>query len=243
MHTEISLHELELAILDALKPLPLKLNERAVDFLIKKKHLPEATVLGCLKHYYQEHPDELKGCRPIPKSALQQLISLAAQGSLPAVAEVPWWEQMVEADDGIIGPNPFGMFALSREGTAGELELEPSAAGQNGTPRGRQPGMPLSPVGEVQEKPADGSAEPAVLMGGNGEPAKPPATATPTPNLSGRRVRIGGLQARPELNGRCGVAGRFDAAKGRYEVAVEGEAEAVLLKPENLQEALEPALS
>ena len=74
--------------------------------------------------------------------------------------------------------------------------------------------------------------------------AKPPATlAAPTPNLSGRRVRIGGLQARPELNGRCGVAGRFDAAKGRYAVTVEGEAEAVLLKPANLQEILEPAPS
>ena len=65
--------------------------------------------------------------------------------------------------------------------------------------------------------------------------ARPPATAAaPTPNLSGRRVRIDGLQARPELNGRCGVAGRFNAAKGRYEVAVEGEAEAVLLKPASL---------
>ena len=50
--------------------------------------------------------------------------------------------------------------------------------------------------------------------------ATPPATvAAPTPSLSGRRVRIDGLQARPELNGRCGVAGTFDAAKGRYEGA------------------------
>jgi hypothetical protein len=54
-------------------------------------------------------------------------------------------------------------------------------------------------------------------------------------------VRIAGLKGRPELNGRCGVAGRFDAAKGRYEVAVEGEAETVLLRPANLQEVLEPA--
>ena len=61
--------------------------------------------------------------------------------------------------------------------------------------------------------------------------------AAPTPkNLSGRRVRIDGLKGRPELNGRCGVAGRFDAAKGLYEVAVEGEAEAVLMKPANLQD-------
>ena len=66
--------------------------------------------------------------------------------------------------------------------------------------------------------------------------AETEAVATPTTNLSGRHVRILGLKGRPELNGRSGVAGRFDAAKGRYEVAVEGEAEAVLLKPANLQE-------
>jgi ankyrin repeat protein len=66
------------------------------------------------------------------------------------------------------------------------------------------------------------------------------ATA-PMPNLSGRRVSIDGLKGRPELNGRSGVAGRFDAARGRYEVAVEGEAEAVLLKPANLQEVFEDA--
>jgi len=65
--------------------------------------------------------------------------------------------------------------------------------------------------------------------------------AAPTPNLLGRRVRIDGLKGRPELNGRCGVAGRFEAAKGRYAVTVEGEAEAVLLRPANLQEVLEPA--
>ena len=69
------------------------------------------------------------------------------------------------------------------------------------------------------------------------------AAATPTPNLSGSRVRIFDLKGRPELNGRCGVAGRFDAAKGRYEVAVEGEAEAVLLKPANLQETIAPVRS
>jgi ankyrin repeat protein len=64
------------------------------------------------------------------------------------------------------------------------------------------------------------------------------AATAPKPSLSGRRVRIDGLKGRPELNGRCGVAGHFDAAKGRYKVAVEGEAEAVLLKPANLQEVL-----
>ena len=62
------------------------------------------------------------------------------------------------------------------------------------------------------------------------------AATAPTPNLWGRRVRIFGLKGRPELNGRCGVAGRFVAAKGRYAVTVEGEAEAVLLKPANLHD-------
>ena len=60
--------------------------------------------------------------------------------------------------------------------------------------------------------------------------------------LSGRRVRIAGLKGRPELNGRRGVAAYFDTAKERYAVTVEGETEAVLLKPANLQEFLEPAL-
>ena len=55
-------------------------------------------------------------------------------------------------------------------------------------------------------------------------------------SLSGRRVRIAGLKGRPELNGRCGVAVYFDPAKGRYLVTVEGEVEAVLLKPASLQE-------
>ena len=63
------------------------------------------------------------------------------------------------------------------------------------------------------------------------------ATATaPMANLSGRRVRVSGLKGRRELNGRCGVVERFDVAKGRYEVAVEGEAEAMLLKPADLQD-------
>ena len=56
-------------------------------------------------------------------------------------------------------------------------------------------------------------------------------------------MRIDGLKARPGLNGRCGVARRFDAAKGRYEVAVEGEAEVVvLLRPANLQDAREASV-
>ena len=34
--------------------------------------------------------------------------------------------------------------------------------------------------------------------------------------LVGATVELHGLQARPELNGRAGVAGRFNAPAGRY---------------------------
>ena len=69
-----------------------------------------------------------------------------------------------------------------------------------------------------------------------------PWLGEPAPSLTGCRVRLFGLKARLALNEKSGVARRWVAAKGRYEVAVEGEAEAVLLKPANLQELIEPAL-
>ena len=71
--------------------------------------------------------------------------------------------------------------------------------------------------------------------------AEQPPTTQEAEEAAGRRVRIDGLQARPELNGRCGVARRFDVAKGRYEVLVEGEAEPLLLKPANLLDVLPAA--
>ena len=52
--------------------------------------------------------------------------------------------------------------------------------------------------------------------------------------LIGRRVRVEGLAARPELNGRCGEATAYDATRERYCVAVEGEPSPVLLRPDNL---------
>ena len=81
----------------------------------------------------------------------------------------------------------------------------------------------------------------AAVEGGVRQHAKAPGRPHDPVNgsLSGHRVRIAGLKGRPELNGRRGVAAYFDAAKGRYAVTVEGEAEAVLLKPANLQEVLE----
>ena len=58
--------------------------------------------------------------------------------------------------------------------------------------------------------------------------------ATAAAPLVGRRVRVEGLTGRPELNGRCGEATAYDAARGRYCVAVEGEPLPVLLRADNL---------
>jgi tetratricopeptide (TPR) repeat protein len=46
---------------------------------------------------------------------------------------------------------------------------------------------------------------------------------------------VHGLASRPELNGACGMATRYDASKGRYEVELEGQAEPVLLRATSLQ--------
>ena len=53
--------------------------------------------------------------------------------------------------------------------------------------------------------------------------------------LLGQRVVLGGLSARPELNGRWGVAGSFEG--GRYAVALEGGGESVRVRPGNLSPA------
>ena len=65
-------------------------------------------------------------------------------------------------------------------------------------------------------------------------PAAPPSVAMPDGALVGQRVRVEGLVGRLELNGRCGEATAFDAARGRYFVMVEGESSPLLLRPKNL---------
>lgn len=60
--------------------------------------------------------------------------------------------------------------------------------------------------------------------------------------LLGQQVRIEGLQSKPELNGRRGRAERFDDAKQRYEVRLEGEGQVVLVRPTNLSSAADPTL-
>ena len=59
--------------------------------------------------------------------------------------------------------------------------------------------------------------------------------------LVGKRVRIDGVVGRPELNGKLGTAVRYYTKKGRYAVEVAGEPprEHVLLKPANLQPAVD----
>jgi hypothetical protein len=63
------------------------------------------------------------------------------------------------------------------------------------------------------------------------------AAAAPQQQLLRRRVVLHGLSARPELNGRAGVAVSFDPSTGRYGVQLDGSggrAEKVALRPANL---------
>ena len=83
-----------------------------------------------------------------------------------------------------------------------------------------------------------------------GEPAAAPsfggdATSSLTAPLVGKKVVISGLLARPDLNGKRGLAASFNAATGRYTVELEGTAaEGVLaLKSSNLSAAAAAASS
>ena len=69
--------------------------------------------------------------------------------------------------------------------------------------------------------------EQAVQGGGDGSEDAAP--------LSGKRVEMHGLLARPDLNGRTGDATQFSSESGRYTVVVEGGSETVALKPANLR--------
>ena len=53
----------------------------------------------------------------------------------------------------------------------------------------------------------------------------------------GTRVKIHGLKAKPELNGRCGTVGPFHRESGRYKVTVDESegGEVLALKPTVLQ--------
>ena len=52
-----------------------------------------------------------------------------------------------------------------------------------------------------------------------------PPSAAAAETMLGRRVRLSGLQARPELNGRLGTVMGWHEASGRWAVELEGEAE------------------
>ena len=53
------------------------------------------------------------------------------------------------------------------------------------------------------------------------------------------RVQIGGLSAKPELNGKCGRTTAYNREKGRFAVAIEG-GPSMLLKPANLTAVHDP---
>jgi hypothetical protein len=71
------------------------------------------------------------------------------------------------------------------------------------------------------------------------QPLQPQQHPQQQPLLApGQRVVIEGLRTRPELNGRHGILGAFDATAGRWAVAVAGASKVgapLAVKAENLQ--------
>ena len=60
------------------------------------------------------------------------------------------------------------------------------------------------------------------------------ADPTETSTLVGRRVRLDGLKARPELNGLLGTVKAIHAGTGRHQVAVDGHKANLLIGAANL---------
>ena len=93
------------------------------------------------------------------------------------------------------------------------------------------------------EAPAEPVAPTAVRMAAVAVAAAPVAAAAAVTQPSvdalqaGARVVIGGLQGRPELNGKHGVVLSFDDVRTRYAVRVDGGSESVLLRGANLTAA------
>jgi len=74
-----------------------------------------------------------------------------------------------------------------------------------------------------------------------GEGARPAAPAKAEARLvvgplSGKRVVVTGLSAKPQLNGKVGTAGKLDARKGRYAVRLVDSTESLSIRVANLNE-------
>ena len=84
-----------------------------------------------------------------------------------------------------------------------------AAASPSGAGGTRQQPPPQPPQQPQQPKPP--------------HPSQPPAPESAGP-LTGRRVRLSGLQRRPEYNGRAGAAAMLSPVDGRYDVLLEAVA-------------------
>jgi len=102
----------------------------------------------------------------------------------------------------------------------------------DGTLRGAPPNRDPSLVAQLKALVAASAAE-----GGGSIVVRLPTV--PDAPLIGQRVLIEGLQAKPELNGRHGVASSFDGSSGRYCVSLE-DGGSFKLKPANLSKAAAP---
>ena len=88
---------------------------------------------------------------------------------------------------------------------------------------------------EVQAA-AGGARAPASARRGPAASASAAGPPLAHRELVGKRVRVVGIKSRPELNGKCGLADGYNAAKGRIRVLLDvNPGEPMMLKPANLE--------
>ena len=96
----------------------------------------------------------------------------------------------------------------------------------DGTLRGAKPNTDAAFLAELATLASTAQADGSLIT------ELPRVTDAP---LLGKRVLVSGLQSKPELNGKHGLAGAFVESKGRYAVALEDGSGQFSLKADNLE--------
>mmetsp|Transcript_35989 Transcript_35989/g.114668 ORF Transcript_35989/g.114668 Transcript_35989/m.114668 type:complete len:329 (+) Transcript_35989:377-1363(+) len=131
-------------------------------------------------------------------------------------------DSALDSDDEGEVPPLLGMEALTLQQQQRQLQLPPTKVPQ---------APPPCAVPEAAEQPFP--ATPANGIGSIPAAAGAPPSSGAEGGLTGQRVQIHGLTARPELNGRTAEAGRWLPDKQRYDMRVGGATLAI--RPANLR--------
>lgn len=173
----------------------------------------------------------------VSKTCLAGLAQMAGPALTPEMRE-----RLVA--QGVRGPEPAAEQSARTQGAAPSASQKKRERKKNAAARKKneQEGGAIE-AAYAYEAPAEPVAPTAVRMAAVPVAAAPVAAAAAATQPSvdalqaGACVVIGGLQGRPELNGKQGTVLSFDDVRGRYAVRVGGGSESVLLRRANLTAA------